>query len=99
MYTALVRERICIFPHVVASVVGRMADPLWRHFCWSLAGLSMELSGKIGGAGGIIDCPSEYIVDVRLGVRAMCAEDHEKGTGTAQGILTCVVLRAPLWAS
>ena len=41
----------------------------------------MELSGKSGGAGGIIDLPSEYIVDVRLGVRALCAEDPREGLG------------------
>jgi hypothetical protein len=43
--------------------------------CGASAGLSMEVSGKSGGAGGIIDWPSEYIVDVRLGERALCAED------------------------
>ena len=41
----------------------------------------MELSGKSGGVGGIIDWPSEYIVDVRLGVRALCAEEPPKGVG------------------
>jgi len=41
----------------------------------------MELSGKSGGAGGIIGWPSEYIVDVRLGERALCAEDPREGLG------------------
>ena len=41
----------------------------------------MELSGKSGGVGGIIDWPSEYIVDVRLGERALCAEDPREGLG------------------
>ena len=41
----------------------------------------MEVSGKSGGAGGIIDWPSEYIVDVRLGERALCAEYTREGLG------------------
>ena len=41
----------------------------------------MESSGKSGGVGGIIDWPSEYIVDVRLGERALCAEDPREGLG------------------
>ena len=36
----------------------------------------MELSGKSGGAGGSIDgSTSEYIVELRLGVRAVCGGD------------------------
>ena len=41
----------------------------------------MELSGKSGGAGGIIYWPSEYIVDVRVGERALCAEYPQEGLG------------------
>ena len=69
MSSVWVRERIGRSPYtVVAALALMMAPPhCGGSSCGASAGLSMEASGKSGGAGCIIDWPSEYSIDVRLG--------------------------------
>ena len=76
MSSVWVRERIGRSLYTVVAALALMTASLAEA---ALAELLRDCQWrcrvKSGGAGGIIDWPSEYIVDVRLGERALCAED------------------------
>ena len=76
MSSVQVRERIGRSSYTVVAALDLMMDPLVEA---ALAELLRDCQWrcrvKSGGVGGIIYWPSEYIVDVRLGERALCAED------------------------
>ena len=46
------------------------------------------------GAGGIIGCPSDYTVYVRLGVRALCAYDPSERLGDGAQYVDLRVFRS-----
>ncbi len=101
MSSVWVRVRIGRSPYTVVAALVLMTDPLVEaalaELLWDCQWSSRV---KSGGAGGITDRRSEYIVDVRLGERALCAEDPREGLGDgARFFDRRVFLAAPLGAS
>ncbi len=66
MSSVRVRDRIGRSPYAVVAALALVTARIGEAALAELARLSMDVSGKSGGVGGIIDWPSECIVDVRL---------------------------------